>query len=93
MRRSGFLYIFYIFRLHMFKNQLSAKSLFLQEIHARSATLTNRSMKIYRIENVGSCCWEVYSKPHFSGEKEKIRKNHDDTPKIKDLRTARVIDC
>ena len=29
----------------------------------------------------------------FSGEKERIPKKHDETPKISNLRTARVVDC
>ena len=80
-------------RLHKYKNKLSAKGLYVQDVHSRSATLTNRSMNIYRIENLGNCCWEIYSRPHFSGEKERIPKKHDETPKISNLRTARVVDC
>ena len=80
----------------MFKNNLSPNNpnnLYVQDIHARTATITDRSMKIYRIENLGSCCWEAYSKSHFTGERETIFKKHDNAPKIQKLKTARVVIC
>merc|ERR1712012_465294 len=83
-------------RLHMFKNNLSPNNpnnLYVQDIHARTATITDRSMKIYRIENMGSCCWEAYSKSHFTGDRETIFKKHDSAPKIQKLKTARVVIC
>lgn len=80
--------------MHLFKNQMSPNDFYYQEIHARSVTMTrSRSMTIYRIENLGSCCWEIYSGLHFSGDMEKISKKFDGAPSIKTPTTARVVDC
>ena len=90
------LHFHFFHRLHMFKNNLSPNNpnnLYVQDIHARTATIMDRSMKIYRIENLGSCCWEAYSKSHFTGERETIFKKHDNAPKIQKLKTARVVIC
>ena len=94
--KSIIAFSFFFRRLHMFKNNLSPNNpnnLYVQDIHARTATITDRSMKIYRIENLGSCCWEAYSKSHFTGERETIFKKHDNAPKIQKLKTARVVIC
>jgi hypothetical protein len=77
----------------MYKTRLSSNSLHVQEIHSRSATLTARNMEIYRIENVGNCCWQIFSRQHFRGETEKIIKNQDKPPKIPNPTTAKVVDC
>merc|ERR1740129_1274058 len=68
-------------KLHMYKSKLDSRSFYYQEIHSRSATLTDRNLNVYRIENLGTCCWEIYSGTHFSGAKEKLGKNHDKAPK------------
>lgn len=80
-------------KLHMFKKKLDANSFYYQEVHSRSATMTDRNMNVYKIENLGNCCWEIYSGTHFSGEKEKLRRHFDGAPKMKRVRTARVVDC
>ena len=77
----------------MYKSKLDSRSFYYQEIHSRSATLTDRNLNVYRIENLGTCCWEIYSGTHFSGAKEKLGKNHDKAPKMKRARTTRVVDC
>ena len=85
--------LLYLLRLHMYKSKLDSRSFYYQEIHSRSATLTDRNLNVYRIENLGTCCWEIYSGTHFSGAMEKLGKNHDKAPKMKRARTTRVVDC
>ena len=83
----------FLFRLHMYKSRMAPDSFYYQEIHSRSATITGRNLHIYRIENLGNCCWEIYSGTHFSGPKETLNQNFDKAPKLETIRTARVVDC
>ena len=88
-----FLNIFDYFRLHLYKEDLGPENLHVQEIHARSAILTNPGLFLYRLENLGSCCWEIYSQPHFRGEKQPLKEDEDKASKLAHASTARVVDC
>ena len=79
----------------MVKRDFSEDAFHTQEIHSRSATLNfgRKSMKIYRIENKGSCCWEIFERLHFKGKSEKIGKNFDGVTQILSPTTAKVVDC
>ena len=80
-------------RLHLYKGDLGPNNLHVQEIHARSAILTNSGLHLYRLENLGSCCWEIYSRPHFRGEKQSLRDQEDQPSILLKAATARVVDC
>lgn len=81
------------YRLHLYKEDLGPNNLHVQEIHARSASLTNQGLQLYRVENLGSCCWEIYSRPHFRGEKQSLRDQEDKPSILLKAATARVVDC
>ena len=80
-------------KLHMYKKKLDPFTFYYQEVHARTASLTDRNLYLYKLENLGNCCWELYSGTHFTGKTEKIGLKFNGAPKMKKARTARVVDC
>ncbi len=79
----------------MIKSDFGPNAFHTQEIHSRSATLNfgRKSMKIFRIENRGTCCWEIFERLHFRGKSEKIPAKFDGVTLIHSPTTAKVVDC
>jgi len=79
-------------RLHEYKTSSGLAKRFLREIHSRSAVFNNRGLTTYRLNNPGTCCWDIYSKPNFRGDKQHVGRKFDEAPAFQP-RTARVVTC